>query len=101
MYVLTIIYGYYRVKDLHGRGGGNAPSSYPTPVTAEEREVEQAAVPHESLEKSLELQSFQQAISQLDAAEEEILEEHRTMIQVVYHDWRFSTRYDATILHCV
>ena len=69
MYVL--IYGYYRVKDLHGKGG-NAPSSYPVPVTAEEREAEQAAVPHESLETSLELQSFQQAVSQLDAVEEEM-----------------------------
>ena len=41
-------------------------------MTAEEREAEQAAVPHESLETSLELQSFQQVVSQLDAVEEEI-----------------------------
>ena len=76
-----LIYGYYRVKDLHGKRG-NAPSSYPIPVTAEEREEEQVAVPHEPLEMSLELQSFHQAVSQLDAAEEEIMEQHRTMIQV-------------------
>ena len=42
----------------------------------------------------IKLQSFHQAVSQLDADEEEILEEEMTLLQVVYHDRQFSIRID-------
>ena len=56
------------------------------------REEEDPAVPQESLEKSMELQSFQQAVSQLEAIEEEIVEQHRMILQVASY-WCLLSRH--------
>ena len=48
-------------------------------------EDDPSPLPQGELEKSVELQSFQQAVSQLEAAEEEILEQHRILLQVCVH----------------
>ena len=45
-------------------------------------EDDPSPLPQGELEKSVELQSFQQAVSQLEAAKEELLEQHRILLQV-------------------